>query len=70
MTENDNTVPLLSDQLLEDYADGRLDPQTERRVASIVANDATLRDKVLHMIALREAVRADVSLRAGEPSDP
>ena len=65
-----NTIPLVSDQLLEDYADGRLDPQTERRVEGVIANDRDLRDKVLSMIAVREAIRSDVGSRAGTPRDP
>lgn len=64
-----NTIPLVSDHLLEDYADGRLDPQTERRVEGIIANDRDLRDKVLRMIAVREAIRGEVIARAGEPRE-
>ncbi|MDW3207341.1 MAG: hypothetical protein R8L07_17520 [Alphaproteobacteria bacterium] len=62
-----NTIPLVSDQLLEDYADGRLDPQTERRVEGIIANDRDLRENVLRMIAVREAIKCEVATRAGEP---
>lgn len=67
MTEPSNTVPLITEQLLEDYADGRLDPQTERRIEGLIAQDQVQREKVIWMIALREAVRADVSARAGAP---
>lgn len=67
MTEPSNTVPLITEQLLEDYADGRLDPQTERRIEGLIAQDPVQREKVIWMIALREAVRADVSARAGIP---
>ncbi|MEX0923948.1 MAG: hypothetical protein WD489_03960 [Rhodovibrionaceae bacterium] len=68
MTERNNTVPLITEQLLEDYADGRLDTQTERRVEGLIAQDHAQRDKVFRMIALREAIRADVSARAGVPT--
>lgn len=68
MTERNNTVPLITEQLLEDYADGRLDSQTERRVEGLLAQDHAQREKVFRMIALREAIRADVSARAGVPT--
>lgn len=67
MTDHANTVPLITEQLLEDYADGRLDPQTERRVEGLISQDHAQRDKVFQMIALREAIRADVGARAGVP---
>lgn len=67
MTDQSNTVPLITEQLLEDYADGRLDAQTERRVEGLISQDHAQREKVFRMIALREAIRADVSARAGTP---
>ena len=70
MTHEKNTVPLISDQLLADYADGCLDNQTERRVEALISNDPHLRTKILDLIALRQAVRADVSERAGMPEHP
>ena len=63
MTDQSNTVPLITEQLLEDYADGRLDAQTERRVEGLISQDHAQREKVFRMIALREAIRADVSAR-------
>lgn len=67
MTDRTNTVPLITEQLLEDYADGRLDPQTERRVEGLISQDHVQREKVFRMIALREAIRAEVGARAGLP---
>lgn len=67
MNDQTNTVPLITEQLLEDYADGRLDPQTERRVEGLISQDQVQRDKVFRMIALREAISADVGARAGAP---
>lgn len=69
MTDNtdSNTIPLISDQLLEAYADGQLDSETERRVENLIANDKSLRDKALHIIALREGLWRAVEERAGVP---
>jgi len=66
MADSNKTIPLISDQLLEDYADGRLDSQTERRVEGLIANDHALRDRVLRTIAIRESLRAELTERAGE----
>lgn len=72
MTDNtdSNTIPLISDQLLEAYADGQLDSETERRVESLIANDKSLRDKALHIMALREGLWRAVEERAGVPVQP
>lgn len=66
---DDTTVPLLSDRLLEEYADGRLDPQTERRVEGLVAKDVAVRDRVLRMIAIRRMIHDDVRGRASGALD-
>ena len=65
---DNNTIPLISDQLLEAYVDGQLDSETERRVENLIANDQTLRDKALHMMGLREGLRRAVTERAGMPA--
>lgn len=64
--DDDNTVPLLSGVLLEDYADGRLDPRTERRIEGLVSEDPAMRDRVLRMIAMRRMVRESVHAHAEE----
>ncbi|MBP5858575.1 hypothetical protein KAJ83_16260 [Marivibrio halodurans] len=65
--DDDNTVPLLSGVLLEEYADGRLDPRTERRIEGLVSKDPAMRDSVLRMIATRRMVRENVHSRAERP---
>lgn len=72
MTENIDIHPLqlISDQLLEAYADGQLDSETERRVASLIASDSALRNKVLHAMALHEGLRWAVEERSSVPLQP
>lgn len=66
----DGPTPMITERLLQDFVDGRLDPQTREGVERVLRVDAGLRARTLEYHALAHRLRAEFAAAADGPPPP